>query len=322
VASSEVGRRALLIGVTEYPTLPRRLQLAGPRNDVLAWLTWLASRHATHTAAQDIRVVADGVEFEGAKLPTRAAILGALDECVAHARMGDFQLVYFAGHGSQTPQPSKAAQSELDGLDEIFLPRDVGRWNGETGRVENAIIDDEIGVRLDAMRAKGTNIFAVFDCCHAATMARAAFGMRVRGVTPLDLGVPSRATSQNIPTSPMRGNSSAKVNSHESVGAQVLKKGGRIGSSAVFYAAHGHQAAMEETFPKHRTSATVDARSPLKTVVKTQWHGVFSWHLLKSLEGRQDALGNRAAMQRLAKDVVNRYASERRISQTPRFEYW
>ncbi len=63
---------------------------------------------------------------------------------------------------------------EPDGLDEIFLPRDVGKWqdDGSGGEVPNAISDNEIAVWLQNIRAKDARLWVIFDCCHAGDMTR------------------------------------------------------------------------------------------------------------------------------------------------------
>jgi hypothetical protein len=47
---------------------------------------------------------------------------------------GDFLYVHFSGHGSQAPE--LVAGSELDGVDELFLPTDIGPWDRSIGRVK------------------------------------------------------------------------------------------------------------------------------------------------------------------------------------------
>ena len=159
---------ALLVGVSEYPTLEPGLQLnGGPRNDVLLFQRYLQERGVT---SDNITVLTDGTR--DAALPTRSAILENLSRLGEQAGPGDFVVLVFAGHGSQ--QPSKDdPRIEPDGLDEIFLPRDVGHWVGETAAVENAITDNEFGEALDRIRARGAFVWAIFDTCHSATMTRA-----------------------------------------------------------------------------------------------------------------------------------------------------
>ena len=70
---------ALLVGVSQYPALGEDYQLRGPRNDVLLMKEVLVQRGLDPA---HVHILADGVE--GAGLPTRAAILGALiDRLVA-----------------------------------------------------------------------------------------------------------------------------------------------------------------------------------------------------------------------------------------------
>ena len=60
-----------------------------------------------------------------------------------------------------------------------FLQRHAGRWNGSAGGVENAIVDDEFGAAIDALRAKGAFVWVVFDACHSGTMDRGAPSLSV-----------------------------------------------------------------------------------------------------------------------------------------------
>ena len=298
---------ALLVGVSEYPTLGRRQQLAGPKNDIAAWLRYFDKRAPAFTA-ENIDVVADGVAAAGARLPTRANIISALDRAVARARFGDFQLVYFAGHGSQMMQPVGAAHPEADGLDEIFLPRDIGRWDGSIGRVANAVIDDEIGDRLDAMRAQGTDVFAVFDCCHAATMARADAMTKTRGVSALDLGMQPPATPRGIRTT-----GGTKLTA-SSTGAADR------GALTVFYAAHSHQSATEEHLPREKVLRTTSP-SASQTNGTGTWRGVFSFHLIETLSSHPMSLSNEFNFRELAEKVSRRYVQEQRVTPVPRYEF-
>ena len=66
------------------------------------------------------------------------------------------------------------ANPEPDGLDEVFLPADVGRW--QEGNLNGAIMDDQIGKWLAQMRDKGADVWIVFDCCHSGSMSRRGAG--------------------------------------------------------------------------------------------------------------------------------------------------
>ena len=67
----------------------------------------------------------------GAEAPTLAAIRGAFAALTAEVQPGDFVYLHFSGHGTQAPALDPA--TELDGLDELFLPVDIGPWS-ERGR--------------------------------------------------------------------------------------------------------------------------------------------------------------------------------------------
>ena len=58
--------------------------------------------------------------------------------------------------------------------------------------VPNALMDDEIGAALDAIRDKGAFIWAVFDCCHSGTATRGAEAdeSERKVESPPDLGIP------------------------------------------------------------------------------------------------------------------------------------
>lgn len=209
VGSAET--RALLIGVSEYPNLARRHQLFGPKNDVPAMRDFLVGAGVDR---KHIRVLADQVS-DANDLPTSNAINREFIAQQSVSQRGDTVVLYFAGHGSQQPQPPHAPDPEPDGLDEIFLPRDVGAWNGAIGRVEAAIIDDEIGAHISALRLSGVNVIAIFDTCHAGDAIRSpsSTSWRSRSVAAAQLGVPtskflSRAVNfgratRIAPTTPM-----------------------------------------------------------------------------------------------------------------------
>ena len=81
-------------------------------------------------------------------------------------------------------------------MDELFLPADTGRAGGETGLIANAILDDEIGRAVDAIRARGADVWLVLDSCHSGTGLRAgAVGGVARYVDPATLGVSATPAS-------------------------------------------------------------------------------------------------------------------------------
>ena len=170
-------RYAVLVGVSQLALQPRALWLDGPRHDVAAVQSTLAAQGISpaHTT-----VLADGVP--GATPPTQAAILAALDGLTPRLRTGDSVLLYWSGHGVRSPAPPKASQ-EPDGLDEYLLARDA-QLDRRSGQLVGAVHDAALGARIDAWQARGAQVFAVFDTCHAASSTRAAApaGLRWRGL--------------------------------------------------------------------------------------------------------------------------------------------
>jgi hypothetical protein len=223
--------RALLIGVSDYPALPRRLWLNGPVNDVALMRQTLLGRGFEASNIQAL-VSRTGPANE----PTRANILAALAQAVQVVQAGDRVVFYLSGHGSQQPQPQTRGTrpAETDGLDEVFLPADVGVWNGQTSRaaIPNALLDDEIGEWMDAVVDKGALVWGIFDTCHAAGMSR---GGRVkwRSVASAELGLTvtdnAAAPSHNRPTTAQRSDGRTlafAARSHELTGEEWLPRGG------------------------------------------------------------------------------------------------
>lgn len=281
---------AVLVGVSEYPTLDKRYQLEGPRNDVKRLRAVLQQRGV---AAQDLRVLADGVD--GAELPTRAAILGAWQQAAGRARAGDVLVLYFAGHGSQQPADRRTPEGreEVDGLNEIILPRDVGPWANEKVAVANAIVDHELRHIVDAATAKGAFVWAIFDACHSATLVRSAADtsseVRYRQVAPGDLGIPARVLDEAA----TRSSAPVSASPAPPVAASA-------GGSAFFYAVQTDQAAPE-------------MRLPLGEPGRTS-HGLFSFTLARALES-----GRPMSYRQLAQQVFSDYAAMNEARVTPLF---
>ena len=107
---------------------------------------------------------------------------------------------FLGGHGSRQPQPDGAPVPEANGFDEIFLPLDIGRWEGAQGDrqagVQNALLDDEIGEFLDVLREMNVFVWLVVDTCHSGGANRGAGPggeFRTRAVTEDLLGIPAEA---------------------------------------------------------------------------------------------------------------------------------
>jgi len=240
-------RHALLVGVSAYPTQQNR-DLIGPKNDVQLMRRVLAERGF---APQNVTVLADGVPGGGE--PTRRAIVAALEALAGKAAKGDFVFLLFAGHGSQQPARGIGPSNpEPDGLDETFLPRDIGRWEDSTATVENAIVDDEFDAMIGAIRNKGAFVWAVFDSCHSGTVTRGVDDpeVRYRELKPADLGVPRAALE--------RAQAEAKKALPATRGAPApggaLNKTGKLeagaGGFVAFYAVQSNELEKEQRLPE------------------------------------------------------------------------
>lgn len=270
---------ALLIGVSNYPSLSQSKRLRGPANDVQIMRASLLQSGVANSA---ITTLADGVLGPSAKpnqvgqhetIPTKQNIIANLRALAQRVKPGDWVIVYFSGHGSQQPQPAlnklpAGTFVEPDGLDEIFLPYDVSRWNGAKGAVDGALVDDEIGNEFDQITRRGIRVWAIFDTCHSGGMAKSinlSENAPVnRYVTPESLGVPAGALADAYAAS-QKTNSANHSNITQSVTAKSSASRGlsfdsntvkakpkyevKTGELVVFYASHPEEPAAEEPLP-------------------------------------------------------------------------
>ncbi|MEU0204445.1 MULTISPECIES: caspase family protein [unclassified Streptomyces] len=159
---------ALLVGIDDYPGRP----LSGCVNDVRAAESWLRSRSGPPVR---IRTLYDD-------RATRAAVLAGLEEHLGRSGPGDTALLWFAGHGSQSPT---ADPGEATGWSQALVCHDSLVPGGQP-----VLRDTELGALLDRFAARGTHVVAVLDCCHAG------------GATREDGGVPSGAAVRGVPWQP------------------------------------------------------------------------------------------------------------------------
>ncbi len=230
-AAEPTAARALLIGVGDYPGLPARLRLTASAGDAARMRGALI---AAGLPAAAIRVMSDR---EGAR-PTRAAVLAALRGLAARARPGEEVLIYFSGHGAQAP--ARHPEREPDGLEELYLMADAARWDGSVRRVPGAIADFELEAAIDAIRARGADVWFIADACHAAGLTRGAAAVgRVKSVSEADLGIPAAAALRGGVRDPW-----------------PLRVPVRRGAFAGFYAAAPGELAVERMLPPGEPDAT------------------------------------------------------------------
>jgi hypothetical protein len=279
---------ALLIGANQYPALEERWWLKGPANDVQLVATYLTTQAPVRFAAENVTVLSDGVA--GAEAPTLGAIRTAFADLTAEVQPGDFVYLHFSGHGTQAPALDPS--TELDGLDELFLPVDIGPWSDQVGEVENALVDDEIGALIDGLRAKGANVWAVFDSCHSGTATRAVDSaeddVRVRQLPPEALGIDVDVVEVSRSVDPRATEAPFDVGSRE-------------GSFVAFFAAQTNEVTPEKNLPKGKPG-----RKP---------QGVFTWTLMETLAEYPNATYGQ-----IGQEVLRRYAVKNLAKSTPLFE--
>jgi hypothetical protein len=277
---------ALLIGANQYPSLEERWWLKGPANDVQLVAQYLTTEAPVAFAAQNVTVLSDGVA--GAEAPTLAAIRGAFAALTSEVQPGDFVYLHFSGHGTRAPALDPS--TELDGLDELFLPVDIGPWSDQVGEVQNALVDDEIGALIDGLRAKGADVWAVFDSCHSGTATRAVEteDVRVRQLPPEALGIDLDAVEVSRSVDPRATEAPFDVGAGE-------------GSFVAFFAAQTNEVTPEKNLPKGKPG-----RKP---------QGVFTWTLMEVLAEYPSATYGQ-----VGQEVLRRYAVKNLAKSTPLFE--
>jgi hypothetical protein len=163
-ALQKPARRALLIGINDYPDPAN--QLEGCVNDVFRVSEVLQE---CGFAPEDIRVVLND-------RATASGILDRLEWLLDGAEDGQDRVFFYSGHGAQIPAYGTGEQ--VDHVDECLVPYDFD-WT-----LEHAITDVQFQ-QLYSQLPYNTSFLAIFDCCHSGGMTRDG-GPRVRGIAPPD----------------------------------------------------------------------------------------------------------------------------------------
>lgn len=290
---------ALIVGVSKYQNLPEDLWLEGPKNDAVLVRDFLVSNSVRPFDSDNIELLADGVE--GAGIPTLDAIRTSMTELADKVQPGDFVYLHFSGHGTQAPALNP--ETETDGLDELFLPADIGTWDNSVGTVENALVDDDIGKLIDAIKSKGAHIWAVFDSCHSGTVTRAVDLVDPverevsRKLSPAKLGISNEELEAARPTT----RSLTAEETGSSVESLLESSASESGSFVAFFAAQTNQTTPEMGLPKDKKPR--------------QQHGLFTYSILEALA--QNPTGS---YRQLGQEVLRKYSVLNRSQPTPLFE--
>ena len=160
----ELGRRALLIGINNYPDPASRLE--GCVNDVFLMSSVLQEIGFN---AEDIRVVLD-------ERATCAGIRERIDWLLDGTADGHERVLFYSGHGAQLPDYNAAER--IDHVDECLVPYDF-HWTQDS-----AITDDDFLRYYNAL-PYSAKFFAIFDCCHSGGLTRDG-ARKIRAMIPPD----------------------------------------------------------------------------------------------------------------------------------------
>ncbi len=313
-AAHASARYALLVGVSQYPSLHPDSRLSGPANDVQLVQTVLEQQGFSR---ENIIVLADGVENADGD-PTKAAITQALDTIADKVNSEeDFVYLHFSGHGTQLPATGPDS-GETDGWDEVFLPLDIGRWvrTGENSEIENALRDDEIGTKLAAIQQAGAFVWAVFDNCHSGSIARSAVSGEVKSrklnpemLVAEDDRADYEAAKQEaeIKAAESASTRSRSIQSNAPRGDMGLSNHPRL---VAFYAAQSGQETEERTLPKSPLVILDPVHGKKIPNPERQVRGLFTYTLMETVTNNP-GISYRQAID----EVLQRYAAARvRIS--------
>lgn len=305
-AEGESAKFALLVGCSDYQHL-KGANLRGPKNDVRE-LGAALQKEFGFAAANIKQLVGWAKDDKDALLrPTRTNILRELDQlAVAAEKSGEGTqiVIAFSGHGTRVPLPENQhpfdpKNPEPDGLDEAFVAADAQLVGGE---MKNLILDNELGEKLQAIRATGAHIWAIFDCCHSGTLARGAGpddeGEDSRELTPEQLGIAADAVKKAEAKAAAAVAEQAKVPAAElTIFDTPAEEVPTRGSLVAFYAAQPFEKAPDLACP---------ASAPK---IDSNYFGLLTYSTLQSL--LRERSGHKLTYRELGQTIIGRYRAER-----------
>lgn len=152
-------RRALVVGIGKYPK-------------ETGWQTIHGDVDADSITCMLQNAGFDDVVTLKNSAATKASIVEAFHALAHQSSEGDIVYVHFSGHGQQMIDRNS---DESDKRDESWIPYDAYRKPNSKDRGEKHLVDDEVGVLLDAIQAKigkSGRIVVVVDACHSGTSTR------------------------------------------------------------------------------------------------------------------------------------------------------
>jgi metacaspase-1 len=158
-------RRALLVGINDYPNPDDRLE--GCVNDVFKMS---ATLQQIGFDPEDIRVLFN-------ERATAAAIRERFAWLLEDPQAGDQRVFFYSGHGAHIPDYN--SDEIVDHTDETLVPYDFN-WDDRTTHLTDDDFND-----LYAQLPYETTFVGFLDCCHSGGMTRAG-GAKIRGLDPPD----------------------------------------------------------------------------------------------------------------------------------------
>jgi uncharacterized caspase-like protein len=300
------GRHALLIGCTAYPNLDKKFWLNGPSNDVQ--LMAKALREMFGFAPENITILCDEVakaKKDNKLEPTKANIKREFERLAKVAREGDKVVILMGGHGSQMPQGVNPPNPKPDGLSEIFLPRDVGKWDDTAGEVTNAIVDHELADWLKAIQNTRATIWITVDSCHSGTITRDVFNVeKTREVDNKNtLGVPQAAINKAQQQAKIRQAGARGLPGQPNPGPGPGQKEGGL---VAIYASLASEPTLEREMPK----GSRDAKP----------YGLLTYTLVETLQQANQHSDKPLTYRELVQGIQSRYTKGDRQSPTPLIE--
>ncbi len=158
-------RRALLVGINEYPDA--EVRLAGCVNDA----------YRLSATLQECGFEPDEIRLLLNERATAQGIRERLAWLLDDVRDGDVRLFSYSGHGAQIPV--YGPNQEPDGYDECLVPVDFD-WSDPT----SLLLDDWIS-DLYSQLPYDSHFVMFLDCCHSGGLTRGG-GPKIRTVAPPD----------------------------------------------------------------------------------------------------------------------------------------
>jgi hypothetical protein len=156
-------RRALLVGINEYPDVNQRLE--GCVNDVFLMSSVLQE---CNFQAEDIRVVLDD-------RATADGIRDRLHWLLDGVDQNDMRFFYYSGHGAQLP--TYGPEGTIDHVQSCLAPHDFD-WTAQ-----HAITDEDL-LAFYSQLPYEANFMMMLDCCYSGGLTRGSG--RPRGLEPPD----------------------------------------------------------------------------------------------------------------------------------------